>query len=227
MPIIRLLMLLAMGMPSVALSDPIELKVAAKQINGFVDSPYSGHLIEPLRWIEARSEFRFHIEVLPPARAIRMFEQQQFDILLPVPEAPSSDAVSLYQRRIYLFYRNDQRPLASLEDLKGLSLALVEGFTYDREAISQWATIHRVTSNEIAVRMVNQGRVDALLGEEQSILDMARRIGTDRLCYQADAPVSVTGVYLRYADTLDPTTQERLNQWLIRYREMTDETGVL
>jgi len=226
-PIFRLLMLftLTWTWPIVTVADPVELRVSAKQINGFVDTPHSGHLIESLRWIEAHSDFRFHIVVLPPVRAIRTFEQQSFDILLPVPEVSDSNSVSLYQRRVFLFYRDDHSPLDSLDDLEGQSLALVEGFTYDRDAISQRASIQRVTSNEIAVRMVIQGRVDAMLGEEQSILAMARRIGTDRLRYQANAPISETGVYLRFADTLDSTIQEQLNQWLIRYQEMTDDTA--
>lgn len=98
-------------------------------------------------------------------------------------------------------------------------MALVEGFTYDHERIERWATVHWVSSDELAVRMVAQQRVDALLGEEASILQMARTVGTDRLRYQADAPISETGVYLRYAKDLDPAIQASLNDWLVRYRE--------
>lgn len=176
------------------------LTVAAKHISGFVDSPYRGKFIELLREVEKVSDYTFKISVLPPARAIHIFEAGQADILLPHPVKESALAESFYRKDSFVFYQCDHSPLRKYQDLKNKKLALTRGFHYKSDELLHYAKeLTVVTNDEIALRMVNQGRVDATIGEFSSLDYLIREYKLKNICVDQKTPVGSTGVYLLFS----------------------------
>lgn len=213
------LLTIIIGVYLTLLSLPIyseTLVVAAKRIEGMVDGRHKGLLIEQLRAIEKISDYTFTILVLPPARAVHMFEKGEADILLPHPFKTSPYSASMYTKESYIFFRKGDVLLKAYSDLKGKSVAVTRGFHYNYHEIKKYTdNIIVVSGDEIALRMLNHGRVDAVVGEKQSLLDVINEESLNRISFIEGAPVEAQGVYLQFATSKMLDRQEReINQLL-------------
>ena len=187
------------------------LVVAAKQIRGIIDSPDSGLFVTMLRAIEKTSDMHFDILVLPPARAVHMFETGSADILLPHPHKPSAFAKPFYVKKSYIFYQCGSEPVRAYGDLNGRTVALTRGYQYDYEEIRRHTReIVTVSSDDIALRMLNQKRVDTVVGEEASFNAIISEEGLDHVCYDKDALVDASQVYLMFSHRKPLEQAERL-----------------
>ena len=192
------------------------LVVAAKQIHGLIDSPSSGDFVKMLRAIEKFSDLRFQVMVLPPARAVHVFETGGADILFPHPYKSSEFAQSFYTKRSFLFHQC-RKPLTRYEDLQGKSVALTRGYEYNHEAVLAHAReIVIVSSDDIALRMLNQQRVDAVIGEEVSLTNVIRDQGLGGVCCDKHAVLESTGVFMRFAHKQPLQKAEKLINSLLQ-----------
>ncbi|MDX1694558.1 MAG: transporter substrate-binding domain-containing protein [Ketobacteraceae bacterium] len=204
------LVLLLCCVPSLLLAGETTLTVAAKQIRGMVDSPTTGAFVKMLRAVEKISDIRFNIMVLPPARAVQVFETGGADILLPHPYRTTEIARSFYTKRSFVFHQC-QAPLTQYVDLKGKSVAITRGYQYDHEMLARYAReIVIVSSDEIALRMLNQSRVDAVIGEEMSLRAVIADNQLENVCYDRDRVIEASEVFLLFSHRKPLQQMERL-----------------
>lgn len=176
------------------------LTVAAKQIKGFIDSPQRGLFVEMLRSVEKISSYHFKILVLPPARAVHVFESGEADILLPHPRKTSPHARSLYTKRSYIFYQCHKEPLKEYADLHNKRVVLTRGFHYDHhQVVDKAAKVVVVSSDEIGLKMLNQGRVDATIGELVSYKGIVESLGLTQVCVNELNPLKSESVFLMFS----------------------------
>ena len=187
------------------------LVIAAKQIRGMIDSPSTGIFVNMLRAVEQASDMQFNILVLPPARAVHMFETGGADVLLPHPHKTSAFAKPIYTKKSYIFYQCDTEPSRTYEDLANRAVALTRGYQYDHEAIRRHAReVVIVSSDEIALRMLNQKRVDAVVGEETSFNAIITDENLTQVCYDKHAVVDTSQVYLMFSHQKHLENAEKL-----------------
>lgn len=202
--------------------DSHHLTVAAKQIPGLIETPDRGHFMDLLRWIEHHSAFSFSVQVMPPARASRMFDSGHFDILIPEPTPSHESAESLGERRLYLFTHATNPKLTDYAGLQGRTLLVIRGFNYDHATVSRYADIEQVDSVTRAVSMLQRQRAYAMLGVEGSTLQAMSDISATDIHYEAAQPVETSGIYLHFGPGVDPAIQRALDEWIRRFHDAQD-----
>jgi len=198
------------------------LSVVAKQIEGFVDSPVSGFLVEQLRSLEGNSIYRFDIHVVPPARAVKLFETGQYDILLPHPQKPDEFSVSLYTKNTHAFYHKDTGVLRSWEDLEGLDVVVTRGYVLDKKLLDGKAqNVYESVDDMMGLKMLSKKRVQAMIGEERSLSAIIESTGMSELSYDDSSPLVSSGVYLLFWQQRVPlSTQKEINN-LLQARQLS------
>jgi len=121
-------------------------------------------------------EFDYKIQVAPPKRALRIFEQCAACCLSPMNDNPefydyaeTLGAIQLpaYNSAVaYLFSQRDMQPIKSLEQLAGKTLALQSGMSFGKSFIKntqkQNIASMRVPDFDSLFKMLELKRVDAV-----------------------------------------------------------------
>ena len=197
--------------------DALTLTFATFPIPLMVQDAEHGVFITLTQEIIRRLGISATIRVSPPQRAIRELILGDADVLFPALDVffdakqamPSQDVSRtdevIYVKRDYVFTRRGNPPLTKLEDLKNKRVGLTRGYPYARAV--EYAFDYKLDysqTDEIGVRKLMLGRLDAFIVEQQSGIKAFENAGAlESMQYDAAQPVSEQDVYFATANTLE------------------------
>ncbi|MBA4342924.1 MAG: ABC transporter substrate-binding protein [Methylibium sp.] len=175
------------GAPWAAQAESVELRVV-----GSADPPFrifgaggpTGLYFDLLNEAARRLGWPLRYTEVPSARALKMMEQGEADLMLGPLRTPERERFLSYSRTVLpaedkAFYtRAAAAPLRRLDDLQGLSIGVHRGKRYGA-AFDADARLRRLELNDYraALEMVSRGRLDAaVLPERQGDL-LVRSLG--------------------------------------------------
>ncbi len=186
------------------------VKLVTFPIPLMVENQQEGLFIELARAIGKEAGVKIDIEVWPTPRAIKKFQEGDFDVLFPgldalfeYPEDYLASKELLYIKQDFVFTLRSRPLLTRVDALSGLTLGLTRSYPYAK-AITQNPDIHilYVNTDEQNAMMLDRNRIDAFIVEESSGLQAFRKAGIEhKVHYDPSQPVSRQDVYYAFHRT--------------------------
>ena len=189
---VLLIALVVGGIPISSLAQKI--RVAAIEIPLMIESPETGVFIDYLKEIDRRSSLDFEISVYPGKRAVSLFEVRAVDILIPYPlesGPPSSTYTTpIHVKKDFAFVRKGRVPPGSIEDLKGLRVGFTKHYHYSPLLLNASGIEKSLNPSDVLnMKMLQAGRIDVFIVEEQSGLRAKKLANTTDLTYDPERPI--------------------------------------
>ncbi|WP_423894087.1 substrate-binding periplasmic protein [Candidatus Pelagadaptatus aseana] len=160
-----------------AISQPLKVSFTEFRPYGYtdIDGVPKGTIVEIARELLDTRQFSYTLGSKPTARIYHQLKVGELDLYLGPQGVPTLQGhvweVQLpeqYSVTLYLWRKAGTPETVELEDLRGQSLAVINGFTYRGlinkiEAPEFQVNIHKTSSHENAFKMLVSGRVDYLL----------------------------------------------------------------
>ncbi|MDP3584211.1 MAG: transporter substrate-binding domain-containing protein [Thiobacillus sp.] len=173
-----------------------------------VESPQQGLFIELMREVAAGARFQnFSIEVMPAPRALRSLMTGTHDAVFPALDIffePGQPVVRTAEtidcKEDFVFTARGAPLLRSLADLRGKVVGITHGYPYSREVMAASGhTLEVAVSDELNIRKLVAGRIDAFVLDEKTGIQAAKALGlSDAIQYDSLAPVSRQDVYVAF-----------------------------
>ncbi len=179
-------------------SFPIPLMVVDEQ---------NGVFIELTKTIAQRANLEIDFLIAPPKRTVGAFLANKIDVLFPAldinfPEGitPIKSKELIYLKTDFVFTKKGTRMLKSLIELEGKKVGITRGYPYARELINNnLITIDVANSDDLNVRKLMKGRIDAFVVEEKSgLASFAAEGKKDDFQYDPAVPMSKQNVYYAF-----------------------------
>lgn len=187
------LLLLVFLFPAVP-GEARTIKVAAVQIPLMVENSEKGLFVDLIREVGRRTKLKFEIVVVPGQRAHKMFATGLAQLLMPFPKGVRKIrghfTSPLIVKRDFAFVKKGQAIPRSLEDLEGLTLGITKHYTYNRQIFERpRIKLETALTDEINMRKLAKGRIDAFLVEERSGLKARDLSKADDVVYDNKYPI--------------------------------------
>jgi len=178
-------------------------KIATYPIPLMVESPEKGVFIELAKEVIKRTGEQFTISVFPPMRTVGGFHAGEIDAFFPAldvliqKEIASSEEI--YLKRDFAFTRKGVEKITSIGQLKGKNVGITQGYPYANEIVKN--KDYKVTvaqSDEINVKNLSAGRIDAFIVEEKTGLKAIENAGVTDVEYAPENPLSTQKVYFAF-----------------------------
>ena len=138
-----------------------------------VAQPY-GPSVDLMRELASRAGFTLRFTPRTPvSRCFKLMAEGKVDLMSNLKFSTDRDAIMFllpYDTTVAesIFLRhNDKRPLSNVSQLKTLSIASIRGYLYRQTTMQllkqQRTSVAEVDSIEMALEMLNRGRIDALI----------------------------------------------------------------
>lgn len=173
-----------------------------------VESAQQGLFIELMREVGATAGLQnVHIEVMPPPRALRGLMTGTHDAVFPAldiffePGQPLvRTAETIDCKEDFVFTARGAPLLRTLTDLRGKVVGITHGYPYSREVMAaQGFTLEVAVSDELNIRKLAAGRIDAFVLDEKTGIQAAKALGlSDAIQYDSLSPVSRQDVYVAF-----------------------------
>ena len=173
-----------------------------------VESAEQGLFIELMREVAATARLRdVHIEVMPAPRALRSLMTATHDAVFPAldiffePGQPViRTAETIDCKEDFVFTARGTPLLRSLADLRGKVVGITHGYPYSREVMAaNGYTLEVAVSDELNIRKLAAGRIDAFVLDEKTGVKAAEALGlSGAIQYDRLAPVSRQEVYVAF-----------------------------
>ena len=206
-----------------------------------VENAREGLFVELMREVAATAGFQhFHIEVMPPPRALRGLMTSKHDAVFPAldslfetHQAMVRTTESIDCKEDFVFTARGTPMLRSLADLRGKVVGITHGYPYSREVMAATGfTLEVAASDELNLRKLAAGRIDAFVLDEKTGIKAAQALGLGAAVqYDGMAPVSRQDVYVAFAPTergreLAERTSDALRQLKASGRYQTITHGI-
>lgn len=213
------------------------LPVVTYPIPVHVVNAKSGLFVELTQAVALAAGIPVALTVMPPPRALQAFLGGQQQVLFPALEVlfPNADTYVRSREAIdckedFVFTRAGAPKRPGLADLKGLRVGITRGYPYAREVLDNTSyTLDQAVSDEANIRKLMAGHIDAFILDEKTGIQAFAKLGlSDRMQYQAEAPVSRQEVFYAFQPTHEGRRQaEAFSRALAemkrdgRYRQIT------
>lgn len=187
------------------------IEFATYPIPVHVENAREGLFVELMREVAATAGFQhFHIEAMPPPRALRGLMSSKHDAVFPALDSlfePHQAMVrtteSIDCKEDFVFTARGTPMLRSLADLRGKVVGITHGYPYSREVMAATGfTLEVAVSDELNLRKLAAGRIDAFVLDEKTGIKAAQALGLGAAVqYDGMAPVSRQDVYVAFAPT--------------------------
>jgi len=173
-----------------------------------VENAQQGLFVELMREVGATARFQnVHIEVMPAPRALRSLMTGTHDAVFPAldiffepgqPRVRTAEAIDC--KEDFVFTARGAPLLRSLADLRGKVVGITHGYPYSREVMAASGyTLEVAVSDELNIRKLAAGRIDAFVLDEKTGIKAAKALGlSDAIQYDSLAPVSRQDVYVAF-----------------------------
>jgi len=176
-----------------------------------VENATEGLFVELLREVGQVARLpQLRIEVMPAPRALRNLMTGAHDAVFPALDVffePGQTVVRTAEtidcKEDFVFTAKGAPVLRSLADLQGKVVGVTHGYPYSRAVMAASGfTLEVAVSDELNIRKLAAGRIDAFVLDEKTGLKAAEALGlADAIQYDRNAPVSRQDVYVAFQPT--------------------------
>lgn len=170
----------------------------------------SGVFLDLFKEIEKQSNLRFEIELLPFARAVKKMKNSEnslfhfYDLKLFNKKMNKLSITFCFQEVIFL--RENNSNFTSIRDLETINYAYLRGSYFDkthRNGIRNKGIA--VKNYDILLKLLNSGRVDAIIGNRFSLLSGIKKQGI-KPTYDSVIEIEKlkTAIFISKKNTLSP-----------------------
>jgi len=146
------------------------------------------------------------LESFPWKRALTILEQGGADALFSANLTPDRAIFAHYpsEKLIdapWIIWTRAERPVHSLEDLKGKSVGVVLGYSYTESFwrfIETYCRVEQVSTDEINMRKLALNHVDAVAAEYGNGLHLVRELGLKGIRPHPDIVIKQDGLYIMF-----------------------------
>lgn len=206
---VKILFLIALCMifiiPLNALAEPLIL-VTWEIPGGWVKDKDSGMKIEIAKEIKTRTGIQFEIKLYPPKRSIQVFKDNEvigmfpaLDVNIPKEVAKSEP---YYSKKIYALIKKEKPDISGLEDMKGMKVGLVLGYSYPQSVTKNENLIIDYASGvENNVKKLIEGRFDVFLEEKTTLFKIIKEMELQNVLEISEKPISDMSAYFAFQPT--------------------------
>jgi len=156
-----------------------KIPLSTYYIPGLVDSSETGTMIEMLRKIEGYSGIDFDVSLMPTQRVQQSFSHQKISAYFPELEEfrpkNSCRTSAFMQKSIIAITRIDDQLVTDLSQLHGRKVGAVSGYSYGVNITNNPNfTIVRVKNDDVNIKKLLTGRIDAIVGDAHSTVNALR-----------------------------------------------------
>lgn len=195
-----------------------------------------GFSTEMVRAVFSRLEATMEpVQAYPWKRAMNILEHGHADGLFSANLTQDRQLFARYPAEPlfeapWIIWTRDARPMRSLQDLKGLTVGVVAGYSYTPEFwdfIETFCNVERVASDEINFRKLEYGRLDAAVAEYGNGLHLIRKLNLGIVTPRPDVIVKTDGLYIMFNRTeVDESFVRDFSEELKRFK-VTEEYRAL
>ena len=157
--------------------------------------------------IAQRSHLDIGFIIAPPKRTISNFLEGKIDVLFPAVDMyfpkgiiPLKSKELIYIKTDFVFTKKGSPMLKSLTELEGKKVGITRGYPYESKLTdNNLITTELANSDELNVKKLMKGRIDAFVVEEKSGLKAFENEGIkDDFQYDPAVPMSKQDVYYAF-----------------------------
>lgn len=188
-----------LGLANVSVAEKI--KLTSYFIPGLVESPSQGLMVDMLRSMEQNNDLTFDLSLLPTARVQLSFEAGKISSYFPELEEhrPTKSCRSdrFMQKAIIAINRKDQIPITRIEQLEGIAVGAVTGYSYGLNIIgNERIDLVRVDNDIANIRKLLAGRIDAVIGDVHSTIAAIKELEvSEQLNFDTSQPIDLLDVF--------------------------------
>lgn len=194
---------------SVSLS--IRQSLGSYYIPGLVENEKQGLFVDFVREIEQRAALNFDVHLKPTRRTQKDFKDghvigyfpELYDSL-PLPKDQLLVSEPFWVKTIHVFtLKQGGFVVDSLPQLEGRKIALVRGYTYGRDVKNNPKIQKVYVDNDFqSLKMLQAGRVDAVLGDLESTVSALHELKLDKkVHYTVNSPLYALDVFFVFQKT--------------------------
>lgn len=197
-----LLILLVLISPLIVCGKTINL--AAFPIPLFVEGPDKGLFVTLTREIARRNNHTVNISVLPKARTILKFSNNEVHGFFPANNdsllKSALRTVPFYTKVDYVFFRKSN-PLRTIAELENRKVGLTFRFSYLEDLTSNKNIKFEYAADEILnMKKLGRGLLDAFVAEERSGLQALKRSGEKDIAFDRKKPLFSQEIFYAFHD---------------------------
>ncbi|MDF0605843.1 transporter substrate-binding domain-containing protein [Neisseriaceae bacterium TC5R-5] len=186
------------------------LNLVTFPIPGHVESSERGTFIDLTKAIAQKSNITITISVEPPPRAINNFFEGKYNAIFPALNSfYSKNAVivrtmeTMDCKEDFAFVRSGRPAISKLNELKGLTVGLTKGYPYAESITkSQDYRISYALSDEINLKMLAAGRIDAFILDEKTGAQASARLNlANKVQFDKHHPISRMEVFYAFQNS--------------------------
>ncbi len=173
-----------------------------------IEAPDKGVFIEYLKEIDRRSSLDFVISVYPGKRAVSLFEAGTVDVLIPYPleSGPPSNTYTtpIHVKKDFAFVKEGRSPPRSIEELRDLRVGFTRHYHYSPMLLNAPGIRKSFNpSDELNMKMLQAGRMDTFIVEEQSGLRAKKLANAPDITYDPERPIFVSNTVIVTQDSAE------------------------
>jgi len=177
--------------------------IASYPIPLMVESPDKGIFIEVTKEIAKRSGLDIEIKIFPTKRTVMNFHENKVDGFFPALDIMINKDISpseeMYFKEDFVFFKEGSSPVSTIEGLSGKKVGITMGYPYAKKITdAQGFKIEIAPKDEINLKKLAAGRIDAFVVEEKSGLQALKQSGVSGITYEAGKPISRQKVYYAF-----------------------------
>jgi len=148
--------------------DTSAIKLLAYNIPSIIEINGEGKYDLLFKQVKLSAQQSWHYQVMPPARADKMFQFNKADCIFPFDKAFHNDKSTIASdyftiAEAYIFSAEDTQPFTSLKQLIGKRVGARNGMLYGPEYNELNLNVSLVDSIEQNLEKLKSGRIDAFL----------------------------------------------------------------
>ncbi|MAG77065.1 MAG: hypothetical protein CL811_09925 [Colwelliaceae bacterium] len=204
---VRVLLLSLAYLCSLSQVSAERISIYSYYIPGLVDSAQEGTMVDMLAAIEEHSDLKFNLKLMPTARVQQSFIAERIDSYFPeLDEFRPDDScrtVSFMKKAIVAVNLASKPPITDISQLEGMRVGAVIGYSYGKAiANNPKINLHRVDDDNINIRKLLTGRIDAIIGDAHSTLNAINELkATDKVNIDVSQPISLLDVFFVFQPT--------------------------
>ncbi len=193
-------------LPAAALEDEEPIAVASYYIPLLVESPEEGFFVEFLSEAAKRAGIEYKLELYPPKRAMRLFEDGNAMAIIPaLLPTLSKDAVltcTIFTKTIHGFVREGDTIPNKPSELEGKRIGLVRGFSYPRSIIyNENIKIDYADTTDGSLKKLEEGRIDVVVVDGHTAVRAIERLDLKGLVYDLSINLHSQPVFMAFQPT--------------------------
>lgn len=179
-------------LPPETTAEPLQL--ATWEIPSWVIDKNSGRMIEIVKEIKKRTGIQFEIRLYPPKRSVKMFKDNEVIGMFPametnIPKEAAKSEPYMY-KTIYALTKKEKPDISGLEDLNGMKVGLVSGYSYPKSITENKNLITDYASrSENNVKKLIAGRIDVYPEERNTLVRLINEMGLQKELKISEKPV--------------------------------------